>query len=35
MSDPDKPVVIVTGSSGYIGSAIVKKLAVNYDRFVV
>ncbi|WP_332459794.1 NAD(P)-dependent oxidoreductase [Croceicoccus marinus] len=26
----DKPVVIVTGSSGYIGSAIVKKLAARY-----
>ena len=26
----DKPVVIVTGSSGYIGSAIVKKLAAKY-----
>jgi nucleoside-diphosphate-sugar epimerase/uncharacterized membrane protein len=28
--DPDKPVIIVTGSSGYIGSAIVKWLASRY-----
>ncbi len=26
----EKPVVIVTGSSGYIGSAVVKKLALHY-----
>lgn len=31
MSGPNnKPVVIVTGSSGYIGSAVVKKLAAKY-----
>lgn len=29
-SEAERPVVIVTGSSGYIGSAIVKRLAERY-----
>ncbi len=30
MSTPEKPVVIVTGSGGYIGAALVKRLAAHY-----
>ncbi len=31
MTDPtERPVVIVTGSSGYVGSAVVKRLAADY-----